>query len=76
MHIMFFPFVREKVHFFKKIMYISFECKTTSYIYFWPPWVFVAVCRPSLVAANKGATLGVVFQLLVALASLVVEHGF
>ena len=61
--------------FFKKISVYIFECKTTSYIYFWPPWVFVAV-QPSLAAANKGATLGAVFQLLVALASLIVEHGF
>ena len=36
------------------------------YIYFWLRWVFVAACRLSLVAACG---------LLIAVASLVAEHG-
>ena len=39
-----FSFCMREGPFFKKISVYIFECKTTSYIYFWPPWVFVAVC--------------------------------
>ena len=41
--------------------------------YFWPCWVSAAVCRFSLVAENQN--LAAVHGLLIALASLVVEHG-
>ena len=43
-------------------------------IYFWLPWVFVAVHRPSLVAMSRGCSLVVVHGLLIPVASLV-EHG-
>ena len=41
--------------------------------YFWPHWVFVAVCRFSLVPEKQN--LAVVHGLLIAVAFLVVEHG-
>ena len=43
-------------------------------IYFWLGWVFVAVCGLSLVAL--GPLFVVMPGLLIAVASLVVEHGF
>ena len=43
--------------------------------YFWLCWVFVAVCRLSVVAASRGHSLVVVHRLPIAVASLVVEHG-
>ena len=39
------------------------------YLFLWLCWVFSIVCRLSLVAANRGYSL-------VAVASLVVAHGF
>ena len=44
-------------------------------IYFWLRWVFVAVCRLSLVASSGGLLFVVVHGLLMAVASLVAEHG-
>ena len=44
------------------------------FIYFWLRWVFVAVRGLSLVAASWGYSV-VVSRLLVAVASLVAEHG-
>ena len=41
----FFFFLKNSI--FKKNLFILF-------IYFWLHWVFVAVCRPSLVAASRG----------------------
>ena len=41
--------------------------------YFWPHWVFVVVCRFSLVAENQN--LAAEHGLLIAVASLVGEHG-
>ena len=37
--------------------------------------VFFAACGLSLVVANRGYSLGVVCTLLIAVTSLVVEHG-
>ena len=37
-------------------------------------WVFVAVCRLSLVAASEGYSFIAVCSLLIAVASLIVEH--
>ena len=44
------------------------------FIYFWLHWVFVAARGPSLVAASGGYSV-VVRGLLIAVASLVAEHG-
>ena len=44
------------------------------FIYFWLFWVFIAVCRLSLVAVNRGYSL--IYQLLIEVASLFVEFGF
>ena len=52
--------------FFNKFIYL--------FIYFWLRWVFVAVCRLSLVAASWGYSF-VAGGLLIAVASLVAEHG-
>ena len=41
---------------------------------YWPCWVCVAVGF-SLVAASGGYSLGVMHRLLIAMASLVTEHG-
>ena len=46
---------------------ISFFFK---FIYFWLRWVFIAVCGLSLAAVS-----GVVHGLLIAVSSLVAEHG-
>ena len=43
---------------------------------FWLHYVFTAVCELSLVAESGGYSLVVVRRLLVAVPSLVVEHGF
>ena len=44
------------------------------FIYFWLLWVFVAACRLSLVAASEGYS-SLQHGLLIAVASLVAEHG-
>ena len=44
-------------------------------VFFWLCWVFVAVRGLSLVAASWGHFLVVVLGLLIAVASLVAEHG-
>ena len=44
-------------------------------IYFWLRWVFVVVRRLSLVAASGGLLFVAVRGLLIAVTSLVVEHG-
>ena len=38
-------------------------------------WVLAAVCELSLVAASRGYSLAAVLGLLIATASLVVDHG-
>ena len=43
------------------------------FVYFWLHWVFIASCRLSLVTASRGYPL-VVCGLIIAMASLVVEH--
>ena len=43
---------------------------------FWLHWVCVAVCGLSLVVASRGYSLDVVHGLLIAVAPLVLEHGF
>ena len=46
------------------------------FIYFWLCWVFVAARGLSLVVASKGElSFAVVRGLLIAVASLVVQHG-
>ena len=45
------------------------------FIYLWLHWVFVAVLRLSLVVARGGLLFVAVCWLLIAVASLVVEHG-
>ena len=52
--------------FFKIFIYL--------FIYFWLCWVFVAACGLSLVVASRDYSL-LWCQLLIAVASLVVEHG-
>ena len=49
--------------------------KNLFYFYFWLLWVFVAACGLSLVAASGGQLFVVVRGLLIAVASLVAEHG-
>ena len=45
------------------------------FIYFWLRWVFVAVRGLSLVAVRGGYSFVAVHRLLIAVASLVAEHG-
>ena len=45
------------------------------FIYFWLCWVFVAAHGLSLVVASRGYSSVVVHRLLIAVASLVAEHG-
>ena len=45
------------------------------FIYFWLRWVFVIACGLSLDAASRDYSSFVVHGLLVAVASLVVQHG-
>ena len=44
------------------------------YIYIWLCWISVAACRPFLVAESRNYCLVAVCRLLIAVASLVVEH--
>ena len=44
--------------------------------FFWLPWVFLAVLGLSLVVDSVGYSLGLVRNVLIAVASLVVEHRF
>ena len=44
------------------------------FIYFWLHWVFVAACGLSLVVASGGYSVAV-RRLLIAVVSLVAEHG-
>ena len=45
------------------------------FVYFWLHWVFMAACGLSLVVASRGYSLVAVCRLLIAVASLVAEHG-
>ena len=42
---------------------------------YWIHWVFTAVHRLSLVAANGGYSLAVVYGLFISVVSLVADHG-
>ena len=44
-------------------------------VFIWLLWVFVAMCGLSLVVASGGYSLDAVHRLLIAMASLVAEHG-
>ena len=44
-------------------------------IYFWLCWILVAVCRLSLIVVSRGYSLIAVLGLLIAVASLISEHG-
>ena len=62
-------------------MLICYPCvlcffKIYFYIYFWLCWVFVAAGGLSLVAVSGSySLLQLVYRLLIAVASLVAEHG-
>ena len=45
------------------------------FMYFWLCWVFIAVCRPFLVAESGVYSLVAVCRLLTAVVSLVVQQG-
>ena len=47
----------------------------TVFIYFWLCWILVAVCRLSLIVVSRGYSLIAVLGLLIAVASLISEHG-
>ena len=42
---------------------------------YWLHWVFVVACRLSLVASSRGCSLVSVHGFLIAVVSLVAEHG-
>lgn len=44
-------------------------------LYFWPHWVFIAVCGLSLVLVSEGYSLVVFHWLLIAVPSLVAEQA-
>ena len=48
--------------------------KKKLFVYFWLHWVPIAACRLSLAVASRGCCLVAVLQLLISVASLVVEH--
>ena len=55
---------------------LSLSFFKNKFIYLWLHWVFVAACGLSLVAASGGGLLFIVVRrLLIAVASLVAEHG-
>ena len=43
-------------------------------VYFWLCWIIIATCGLSLVVASGGHSLAAMQRLLIAVASLVVEH--
>ena len=53
---------------------LRLRCFSLSCLYFWLQWVFVAVCRLSLVAVSSGHSVFRVLGLPVAVASFVVEY--
>ena len=44
-------------------------------LFIWLHWAFIAVCGLSLVVASRGYLFLLVFGLLTAVVSVVVEHG-
>ena len=68
-------FLKSNGTLFVRIFILFFLSFLKKIIYFWLHWVFFAVCAGfSLVVANRGCFLIVVFRLLVVVASFVVEH--
>ena len=63
--------------FFYFLKTFSCLCFSVSFIDFWPPWVFVALCGLFQVAASRSCSLlwAVVFSLR-SVPSLVAEHRF
>ena len=57
------------------MFFLLVPLKNILYIIFFLCWVFVAAWAFSLVAANRGYSLGAVHRCLVVVASLVAEHG-
>ena len=57
-----------------KNYFLTFK-KFIDFYYFWLCWVFVAVLGVSLVVVRRGYSLLSVNKLLIAVASLAVEHG-
>ena len=57
------------------IKIVSHWCCCFFKIDFWLHWVFVAACGLSLVVASGGLVFVAVLWLLIAVVSLVVEHG-
>ena len=55
--------------------FFYYKCIIYLFIYFWLRWVFVAAHGLSLVAVSGGLLFAAVRRLLVAVASLVAEHG-
>ena len=55
--------------------FLSFFLFIYMYIHFWLHWVFVATCELSLVAESGSYFFVAVRGLLIAVASLVAEHG-
>ena len=53
--------------------YYAIKKKIYLFVYFWLPWVFIAMHRLSLVVASRVYS-AVVHGLLIAVASLVAEH--
>ena len=45
------------------------------FIFFWPCWILVAVCRFSLIVVSRGYSLIAVLGLLIAVSTLISEHG-
>ena len=57
-------------------MYLSyFFLLIYLFTYFWLHWVFIAACRLFSSCSEQGLLFVVVFGLLIAVASLVAEHG-
>jgi len=68
-------FLKSNGTIFVRIFILFFLSFLKKIIYFWLHWVFFAVCTGfSLVVANRGYFLIVVFRLLIVVASLAVEH--
>ena len=60
------------IFFFFLLLFLN---KFIYFIYFWLRWVFVAAHRLSLVGSEWGLLFIAVGELLMAVASLVAEHG-
>ena len=56
-----------------RFLFLIYVC--IYFTYFWLHWVFVAVCRHSLVVVNEDYSLIAMHRLLSAMASLVASQG-